>query len=135
MNDPLILPKSPDVQYVDALAEAIQHDPEWLQDDLISLQNERLSLVAMVAQIDAKIASKKAKLASAYALPQNDRRLANPMNGFEFSCRIIDPTCRLRNHKGRFWVVYDKGFTKLCFSTHDAWKEAFTILDRRRETV
>lgn len=87
-----------------------------------------------IARARIEIAKLRSKLA------QVDRRVGDAPNvtGSEFSCRIIEPSVNLKSepfglhrfrvewkHEGKLWT------SDLSITPQDAWKSAFSLLDRR----
>ena len=69
-----------------------------------------------------------------------DRICPNPMYTPEFVCKIIEPTCELLSQvwsgsitKVSFWIEWESDETCFCHTPQDAWREAFQMLDRRKE--
>lgn len=151
-SQPFILPKSPGKEYVDALTEVILNSPEWKQDcevldcpefikdDIEVFEAGIADHKQALAKAEQDLAERRQDLAASYAKPCNDRRIAETdgrvEGAYETLCRGIDKSVRLHSGVTGVWITWDttdfpRDRTKTCGTVPDAWRAAFSILDRR----
>lgn len=122
---------------LDSNAADLLNSPNWIQDQIDDLNTDIADLNLKTHELKHELAECKQALAVAYAQPENDRRKVHDgpnVTLFETCCRIIEPTAKLYTFATGFWVKWDGGETELDFTPQDAWRTAFSILDRRQKS-
>jgi hypothetical protein len=114
---------------------------QFLVDDVTNLEAEIAWHKAALVEDEFALTERRQRLAEAYAKPCNDRRVSDAVNvtGYEFCCRIIEPTCEMFAGVGyeRNWCVrwFDANnevkFGLSAYTPQTAWAAAFAVLDRR----
>lgn len=131
--------KTDGTRYVDSIGETL-NSPEFLKDGIAFLESEIAEHQKAVAAAEEDLERKNVALAAAYAKPEYDRRVSDAPNvtNFEFVCRLIEPTCDLFNGcPDLVWVNWKVDGTVFRtppqYGPQEAWRAAFSILDRRRQ--